>query len=55
MAEQKKRGFGALERRIHELEEEDRRVEQESKGERREPARSEPSPSPREQRDEGQK
>lgn len=43
MPEQKKRGFGALEKRIHELEEEDRRREQEATAERREAPRKEPA------------
>jgi hypothetical protein len=43
MAEQKKRGFGALEQRIHDMEADDRRREQEAAGERREAPRSEPA------------
>lgn len=50
MADQKKRGFGALEQRIHDLEEEDRKREQAAAGERKETPRSEPTEERKEQK-----
>jgi hypothetical protein len=44
MPEQKKRGFRALEQRIHELEAEDARRERGSSGEREVAPRAEPGP-----------
>jgi hypothetical protein len=50
MAEQKKRGFGALEQRIHEMEEEDARREQATSGQRDERERA-PRTQPTGERD----
>jgi hypothetical protein len=42
MPEQKKRGFGALEQRIHEMEEEDRKRDREASGDRESAPRTTP-------------